>query len=249
VNRMLLVLRRDYHEMRSTAAFRIMIAVSAVITVSASVGISIALRLQSWYGEPLAAPVLDLIIGLVVYFLPLIVLIAFIWAFASLPIIQEKVNGNIECLLATPLGPKALWIGKCLAVFLPSYILSVIAICIVLLSVNFSVVLPGWDTFVLPVPALVNGMIINPLLFFALLAFIVLFSLANNPDMAIAPSLLIGFGLMIGMPAGLATGTIDISSWYFVLWYMGGTVVAWAVVLYLTRLLTRQNIVLSSKGS
>jgi ABC-type Na+ efflux pump permease subunit len=249
VKRMLLVLHRDYREMRSTGAFRIMVAIVAVITVGASVGISIALRLQAWFGEPEARPVLDLIVGLVVYFLPLFVLISFIWAFASLPIIKEKVNGNIECLLATPLDPRAIWIGKGLAIFLPSYVISVIASCIVLLAMNVAAVLPGWDTFVLPVPALVNGLVINPLLFFALLAFIVLFSLANNPDMAIAPSLLIGFGLMIGMPVGLMTGTIDISSWSFVLWYLGGTVVVWAVVLYLTRLLTRQNIVLSSKGN
>jgi hypothetical protein len=75
------------------------------------------------------------------------------------------------------------------------------------------------------------------------------FSLANNPDIAVAPSLLIGFGLMIGIPVGLLTGSIDIASWSFSLWYLIGTVVAWVVVLYLTKLLTRQNIVLSSKGS
>jgi len=246
---MLLVLHRDYHEMSSTTAFRIMVAVVTVITVGASIGISVALRLQSWYGEPKAIPVLDLIMGLVVYFLPLFVLIAFIWAFANLPLIQEKVNGNIECLLATPLSPKVLWVGKVFAVFLPSYILSVVASCIVLMAVNVAVVLPGWGTFILPVPALVNGLVINPLLFFALLAFIILFSLANNPDMAITPSFLIGFGLMIGVPVGLMTGTIDISSWSFVLWYMAGTIVACAIVLFLTRLLTNQNIVLSSKGS
>ena len=226
-----------------------MVAVVTVITVGASIGISVALRLQSWYGEPKAIPVLDLIMGLVVYFLPLFVLIAFIWAFANLPLIQEKVNGNIECLLATPLSPKVLWVGKVFAVFLPSYILSVVASCIVLMAVNVAVVLPGWGTFILPVPALVNGLVINPLLFFALLAFIILFSLANNPDMAITPSFLIGFGLMIGVPVGLMTGTIDISSWSFVLWYMAGTIVACAIVLFLTRLLTNQNIVLSSKGS
>lgn len=246
---MLLVFRRDFHEMRATAAFRIMIAIVAVITVGASVAISIALRLQSWYGVPEAAPVLDLIVGLIVYFLPLFVLIAFIWAFASLPVINEKANGNIECLLATPLGPKTLWMGKGLAVFLPSYVISIITSGIVLLAVNLAAVLPGWDMFVLPGPALVNGLIINPLLFFGLLPFILLFSLANNPDIAIAPSFLIGFGLMIGVPVGLMTGTIDISSWSFALWYLVGTVVAWAVCLYLARLLTRQNIVISSKGS
>jgi hypothetical protein len=44
------------------------------------------------------------------------------------------------------------------------------------------------------------------------------------------------------------TGTIDVSSWSFALWYLVGTAVAWAVALYFNRLLARQNIVLSSKG-
>jgi len=249
VKRMLLILRRDFKEMRSTTAFRIMIIVVAFITMAASAGISIALRLQSWYGMPEAALALDLILGLVAYFLPFMVLMAFVWAFASIQITNEKVNGNIECLLATPINPKTLWMGKCFAVFVPSYLISIIASFIVLLVVNLAAMLPGWGMFVLPVAALMSGLIVNPLLFFGLLAFIILFSLANNPDIAIAPSLLIGFGLMIGIPVGLLTGSIDISSWSFTLWYMAGTVAAWAVVLYLTRLLTRQNIVLSSKGS
>ena len=92
-------------------------------------------------------------------------------------------------------------------------------------------------------------MVGNALPFFGLLAFVVLFSLASDPDMTIAPSFGVGFGLMIGTPIGLETGTIDISSWSLALWYLAGTVVGWAVVLYLSRLLSRQNIVLSGKGS
>jgi hypothetical protein len=249
VKRLLLIIRRDFKEMRSTAAFRILLIIIAFITVAASVGISTMLRFQSWYGIPEATFALDLIIGLVAYFLPFMVLMTFVWAFASIQITNEKVNGNIECILATPLSPKTLWMGKCFAVFVPAYLISIIASFILVMTVNFAVFLPGWDMFVLPGAALLNGLIINPLLFFGLLSFIVLFSLANNPDIAIAPSLLIGFGLMIGIPVGLLTGIIDITSWSFILWYLAGTVVAWVVVLCLTRLLKRQNIVLSSTGS
>jgi hypothetical protein len=81
-----------------------------------------------------------------------------------------------------------------------------------------------------------------------MLSFIVLFSLANNPDVAIAPSFLVGFGLMIGMPLGIMTGTINLASWAFSLWYLAATIVVWVIVLWLTRLLTKENIVLSSKG-
>jgi hypothetical protein len=105
VKRTLLILRGDFKEMRSEAAFRILVAVVALVSIAAVVGISIVLRLQSWYGIHQAFPVLDLI-GTGSLFPAVVVLIAFIWAFASLPVINEKVNGNVESLLATPIVQK-----------------------------------------------------------------------------------------------------------------------------------------------
>ncbi len=249
MKQLLLVIKRDYREMAATAAFRIMLIVSVVITVAAAVGITIALRLQEWYGAAEALPIVEFIMGLVLYFITLLILLAFVWGFSGLQITKEKVDGVIECLMATPLGPRTLWVGKCLAVFIPGLIISLLSALIVLMTVNLAAVLPGWGAFAWPGPALVIGLVSNPLLFFAVLAFIVLLSLAGNPDVAIAPSFLVGFGLMIGIPAGLATGTIDITSWSFVLWYTAAAAVFWIVVLLMMRMLTRQNIVLSSKGS
>jgi hypothetical protein len=53
----------------------------------------------------------------------------------------------------------------------------------------------------------------------------------------------------MGLPIGIATGVINLASWTFTLWYFVGAVIIWGVVGYLTRLLTKENIVLSSKGS
>ncbi len=242
-----IIFRRDFRELTQTNAFRIMVIVAIVITIAAAAGISIVLSRQGWLGEEIARPLLELILSLVAYFLPLLILLAFIWAFASLPITKEKVNGNIECLLATPLNPGAIWIGKCLAIFLPGFVISVFALLSVLVVVNLITISPATGYLVLPIPALVTGFIINPMLFFGLLAFIVLFSLANNPDIAIAPSFIVGFGLMMGLPIGIATGAINLASWAFTLWYFIGTVIVWAVVGYLSRLLSKENIVLSSR--
>lgn len=245
---MSIVLRRDFQELRRTNAFRILILTSAVITIGIAVGTSIALSKIEWLGVEAAKPMLELIMGLVIYFLPFSVLISFIWAFASLPITIEKVNGNIESLLATPLSPKAIWMGKGLAIFLPGFVISIVSTLVVLLAVNFAAIIPATGDFFLPAPVLLTSLLFNPLLFFGLLSFIVLFSLANNPDIAIMPSFLLGFGLMIGIPVGIAIGAIDLASWSFALWYLAGTIVVWAVVGYLSRLLTKEQIVLSSKG-
>lgn len=243
-----IILNRDFRELRQSNAFRIIVIASAAITVAAAAGISVVLGRQEWVGEATAAPGLELITGLIAYFMPLLVLITFIWSFVNLPITKEKVNGNIECLLATPLTPRALWLGKCLAVFLPGYVISVIAALVVLLAVNLFAINPAAGHFVMPAPALLTGFIINPLLFFGLLAFIVLFSLAGNPEIAIAPSFILGFGLMIGLPLGLSTGAVDPASWGFALWYLVGTTIALVIVGCFSRLLTRQNIILSGKG-
>jgi len=248
LRRMSIVFQRDFRELRQTNAFLIIVIVFAVITITAAVSVSIVLSRQEWLGEEAARPMLELIIGLIAYFLPLFILITFIWAFASLPIIKEKVNGNIASLLATPLSPKEILIGKSLAIFLPGFAISVVSTLIVLLAVNFIAISPATGSFALTAPLLVTGFLINPLMFFGLLLFIVLFSLANNPDIAIAPSFLIGFGLMIGIPLGVATGVINLASWSFSLWYLAGTTVIWIVVCCFSRLLTKENIVLSSKG-
>ena len=249
MNRIGIIIKRDYRELRQSTAFRIILIVAGLITLAAAIGISIGLGRQSWLGEPEARPMLDFFIGLVLYFLPLVVLLSFIWSFATLPLTKEKVNGNIEALMATPLSARGLWLGKSLAVFLPAYFISIVAAVIVVLVINLSTILPTTGVFVLPVPTLVLGFVVNPLLFLVLLLFMILFSLANNPDIALGPSFLVGFGLMMGMPVGLGLGTFDISSWRFTLWYLLGTAALFAIVLGLTRLLTRQSIVLSNKGS
>ena len=243
-----IILQRDFREIRQTRAFRILIIVSAVVGIAGAIVISIILSRQPWLGEKAARPLLELIIGAVAYFLPFFILMSFIWAFASLPIIKEKVNGNIESLLATPLSPKSIWIAKGLAIFLPGYIISEIATLTILLTVNLAVIAPATGVIILPGPVLLIGFILNPWLLFGLISFIVLFSLANNPDVAIAPSFLVGFGLMIGIPLGMLTGYINLASWMFAIWYLAGTVVVWIIVVYLSRLLTKENMVLSSKG-
>ena len=243
-----IIFQRDFRELRQTYTFLIISIVFSVITIVIAVSVSVALNKQEWIGEKTAEPILELIIGLIAYFLPFTVLMAFIWAFASLPVVKEKVNGNIASLLATTLRPKEIWLGKSLAIFIPGYVISIISTMIVLLVVNLSVIVPATGKFLLPLPLFLVSLILNPLLLLGLLLFIILFSLANNPDIAIAPSFLVGFGLMMGIPLGIALGTINLASWSFSLWYLAGVIIVWIIVFSFTRLLTKENIVLSSKG-
>jgi len=243
-----IIFRRDFRELRKTNTFIIISIVFSIVTIALAVTVSIILQKQEWIGQKEARPMLELILGLIAYFLPLTVLMAFIWAFSSLPVVKEKVNGNIASLMATTLTPREIWWGKSLAIFIPGYVISVISTMIVLVAVNLSVIVPATGDFLLPLPLFLLSLILNPLLLLGLLLFIILFSLANNPDIAIAPSFLVGFGLMMGIPLGMATGAINLSSWSFSLWYLAGVSIVWTAIFFLMRILTKENIILSVKG-
>ncbi|MCR4393368.1 MAG: ABC transporter permease [Dehalococcoidales bacterium] len=122
----LIIFQRDFREIRQSNAFRIICGLSLLFLLGVSLGASIALNRLSWLGEPAARPFLIMITGIIAYFVPLFIMMAFIWAFASLPVTREKANGNIECLIATPISPRTLWLGKSLAIFLPGFLISCI---------------------------------------------------------------------------------------------------------------------------
>ncbi len=243
-----IIFQRDFGELKKTNTFLIISIAFSVITIAIAVSVSIILSRQEWIGQKAVEPMLGLIIGLITYFLPLTILMTFIWAFSGLPVVKEKVNGNIASLTATTLTPKEIWWGKSLAIFIPGYLISIISTMIVLLAVNLSVIIPATGNFFLPLPLFLFSFIFNPLLLLGLLLFIILFSLANNPDIAITPSFLVGFGLMMGIPLGMAMGKIDLASWSFSLWYLAGVVIVWIGIFILTRILTKENIVLSGRG-
>jgi len=243
-----IIFKRDFRELSQTNTFLIISIVFSVVTIAIAASVSIVLSKKEWIGQKAAEPMLELIIGLIAYFLPLAILMTFIWAFSSLPVVKEKVNGSIASLIATTLTPKEIWLGKSLAIFIPGYSISVILTMIVLIVVNLFVIVPATGNFLLPLPLFLVSLIWNPLLLLGLLLFIILFSLANNPDIAITPSFLLGFGLMMGIPLGMASGVINLASWSFSLWYLAGVIIVWIIVFILTRLLTKENIILSSKG-
>ena len=244
-----IIFQRDFRDILKTRAFLIICILVSLLTIAAAVITSVLLGRREWIGEEAARPLLELIIGLLAFFFPFTVLMVFIWGFSGLQIVKEKVEGITASLIATTISPRQLWIGKSMAIFIPGYLMAIPSTMLVVLSINFLVILPASGNFIFPLPLFLVSLIWDPLLLLATLMFIILFSLAGNPDIAIAPSFIVGFGLMMGIPIGMALGAIDLVSWDFSLWYMAATVVFWIIVTILTRLLTKENILLSGKGS
>jgi len=245
-----IVLQSDVGDIVHSRAFLIIAIIIGVLTIGAAVGITIALN--RWFFPGLAwedaKPNLELFMGLVVNYTPLIVLFTCMATWATDSIAKEKAKGPIESLLATPLTAKAFWIGKSLAIFLPAFIMGLISTLIVILVVNFASIVPTMHHFVLPPSEGLTSFLFLPLLMCALISLGVLFSLITNP--VIGQIIVIFVGVILLQVVGQVGGRITwlLASWDYALYNLAGAILLGVTAFYLSRFLSKERIILSSKG-
>lgn len=170
-----------------------------------------------------------------------------VWVFAGVLVMREKLTGNLETLLATPLSLAELWMGKTLALSAASAIigggagiLGIIAAQVVVAAMLSRFV------FLLSVPAIVAAFILNPLFFSGMCGLILIIALTMNADASLIASFLIGMGAMIGLPVAIGTGAISVGSWSFCLYQTGAAAILWAVVIAMVRGAKKEKVVLST---
>jgi ABC-2 type transport system permease protein len=247
---MLIVLQNDVGDILHSKGFLIVAIIIGVLTVGMAVGVPIALH--SWLATgPVweeAKPLLELFMGLAINYVPLIVLFACMATWATDPIAKEKAKGPIESLLATPLTARAVWIGKSLSIFLPAYIIGLIATLIVILTMNLAAILPTMGHFVLPLPEAFTGFLFLPLFMFALILLGIVFSLITNP--VIGQTIIIFVGVVMMQVVGQVGGRIWwlLASWDYALYNLAGAALLGIIAFYLSRSLSKERIILSSKG-
>lgn len=263
MNGFLVVLRRDIRELRHSPALTIVAVLIALLTIGAVVGASILLHSIDLsgvrnLGEEAARParqailreIMKPVIGFAVYFATMLPFMTVIWAFGATLMVKEKSAGNLETLLATPLSPVAIWLGKSVAIFLPAFALSIASALVAVVAMNAAAsILQDTAVFVLPPAVLVTGLLVNPLLFFGLTSLTVILAFTHDADVGIVPSFPIGFGLMCGVPLGVGLGLLDLTAWSFVLYDLAAAALLWAAILCVSRSLTKEKIVLSSRRS
>lgn len=244
------VLRSDVGDMVRGKAFLIIVSLIGALTIGAAVGITIGLN--RWLTPDLvwedAKPMLELFMGLISSYVPLTVLFIYMATWATDPIAKEKAKGPIEALLATPLTARAVWIGKSLAIFLPAYLMGFVATVIVVLAVNFGSILPTTGHFVFPLPEAFTSFIILPLLMCALISLGILFSLITNP--VIGQTIIMFIGVVMLQVVGQIGGRVIwlLPSWDWALYTLAGAALLGLITFNLSRFLTKERIVLSSKG-
>jgi len=244
------VLQSDVWDILHSKGFLIVAIIIGIFTIGAAVGVP--LSLNTWLGTELSwqetKPLLELSMGLAVNYVPLLVLFTCTAIWATEPIAKEKAKGPIESLLATPLTAKAVWIGKSLAIFLPAYIIGFIATLIVILAMNLAYILPATGHFVLPLPEALTCFLFLPLLMFALISLGVIFSLVTNP--VIGQTIIIFVSVLLLQVVGQVGGRLWwlLASWEYALYNLAGAILLGTIAFYLSRSLSKERIILSSKG-
>jgi len=180
------------------------------------------------------------------YVLPMMFSIFICSVFANYSVIVDKAKRNIESLMATPISIRQIWMGKSLAVTLPSVVIGIIVAIVDYLIMNFAFVMPKTGHFLVPEAlAIVSSLVIVPILIFAVVT-IVLFLQLTITNPRIASLVFTGLFLLLFFGTN-ALGNLGIGV-NIGLIYLGFIVVCAVVAFLLSRSLTKEKVILSSKG-
>ncbi len=178
------------------------------------------------------------------YSLPLTLSMLFCSYLSAYAIILDKAKRTLESLLATPASLRQVWLGKSLAVALPSIAVTFIVIGLLIPVLNYAAIVPKVGHFVWPgIVPLVSSIVAIPVLAFMVVAAVSVLQLTMaNPRLANGIFIVVFFAFYLLTMTGVSR------SWNFALVYLaifGALAIANLVV---TPMLTRERVVLSSKG-
>jgi ABC-2 type transport system permease protein len=187
----------------------------------------------------------QIILNTLAYILPMMYSIFVCTIFANYSVVVDKAKHNIESLMVTPISLKQIWLGKSLAVTLPSIAVGIGAAIISYIIINIVAAIPRTGSFIVPDPfATVTALIIVPVLIFAIVALVIHFQLViSNPRIpnlvftGIFLLLLFGVNLLTGLGIPINVGLI----------FLGVAAVCGLTAFFVSRSLTKEKVILSSK--
>ena len=164
--------------------------------------------------------------------------------FAFRAMTREKARGNIQALLATPISPAEIWVGKSLAVFLPGLAFAVVMTMAAFLAVNYVYLVPDVGFIVNPW-MMVSSFLSVPLVYLALGLLVHLIGLTGKPatgNVIAQVFLPLVTSLMINLAIRNVPGA---ASWIFSAILLGVSVAIGVTVLVIRSRLTAERVVLS----
>jgi ABC-2 type transport system permease protein len=180
------------------------------------------------------------------YILPLMFSNFICSIFANYAVIVDKAKRNIESLMATPVSIKQIWMGKSLAVTLPSIGIGIGMAIVSYLVLDLGFVVPKTGIFIFPsIVSILSAVIIVPVLLFVIVAIVTYIQLIiTNPRIGNFVFSGVFIILLIGGEALLGLG---LSTNYLALIYLAMILVCAGIVYLLSFSLTKERVLLSSK--
>ena len=249
MNEVMVIARKDIKETLRNKAFYFSIGLTFFIIVMLTGAIRdniIALAQQGLSAAETISSIQPLM-GTAVYLLAFMIMMLFSMYMNGYAVVMEKMKRSMESLLCTPLTMKQVWLGKSLAVFIPSAVLGLAfafgSVCII--DVLF--VVPVVGHWVMPGPApLVATLLAVPSVVLLLSSVATMLQLITaNIRLINLAFMAVIFGVGFGLSSSLRMAA---SSWGVV--YVSFGIAAGLVLLValLSRHVTKERVVLSSKG-
>ena len=162
-------------------------------------------------------------------------------------VVMEKMKRSLESLLCTPVGLRGIWLGKTLAVFAPSTILGLGVTFLGLFGMNAAVIEPKLGAFIMPDGApLLAALVGVPAVAFPLMLLVTGAQLIlSNIRWVNIVFLVLIFTVGSGLSQSLR---LNSGSWSLVGVLFGIAAILALVSLLLSRYVTPERVVLSSKG-
>ncbi len=188
---------------------------------------------------------LEAYLGIIVYAASFLGVGITLNSFAFQSLVREKARGNLQSLLATPVKPKDIWMGKSLSILVPGTLFGSILAVLVLIIVNAVYFFPDIGFVLNPWIAL-SSFLGVPLVYLALgllVHLVGLTSRAANGNVIAQLFLPVMVNVMIQVAVH---DVIDASSWLFLAMNLGLAAVIGTIVIGLRSRLTTERIILSN---
>jgi len=249
MKKVIVIMKKDLRETLRTKAFYVSIAMVLFIVVmlGGAVGGQINTLIEKGLAPAEVISAIQPLMGTTAFMLSLMLMMLFCMYINAYTLTMEKIKRSIESLLCTPLRLRQICLGKSLAVFLPSVILGLVFTFGGIVGINRFFIIPKLGHFVMSGTApLVAILVVVPLIVFFLAALMIALQLIITNIRWINAALMgVIFGVGFGLSSTLRFGA---ESWSIVFLSLGVAAVLALVTIYLSRLVTKERIVLSSKG-
>jgi ABC-2 type transport system permease protein len=187
------------------------------------------------------------VIGGSLFTVALVITFYFCFLINSYTLLIEKTKRSLESLLCTPLSLRQFMVAKAMAMFVPGMVFGLVLTAGAFCLVNIYVVSPEVGHWIYPGVAPLVAILIGipPVILFLSILFYLLQLIMSNVRLINGIFMVLLMGTLNGLMFTLRLST---SAWLAVYTSLGAAVVLAVSVFFVSRLLTKERIILSSKG-